>query len=290
MRKYLLMAAVALTAAACGKSNAAATNDTQTDNSKSATTMASDNKDIIVDIETSKGPVKVLLYGDTPGHRDNFVKLAKEGFYEGTLFHRVIKDFMVQAGDPDSKTATPGQMLGSGDPGYTQPAEFVYPRHFHKKGALAAARLGDQMNPEKRSSGSQFYIVTGKVYNDFTLKQMENQMKMQKVQEAFYSLQDQYRDRIMVLRKNRDQAGLDALRDEILAKAEAEAAGQGTFTPEQREAYTTVGGTPHLDGAYTVFGEVIEGMDIVDAIQNAETDSSDRPKEDIKILKVTVEE
>ncbi|MBD5213389.1 MAG: peptidylprolyl isomerase [Bacteroidales bacterium] len=251
--------------------------------------MTTENNDIIVDIQTTKGTVKVKLYGDTPGHRDNFVKLAREGVYEGTLFHRVIKDFMVQAGDPDSKTAKPGQMLGSGDLGYTQPAEFVYPKHFHKKGALAAARTGDQVNPERRSSASQFYIVTGKVYNDSTLKQMERQMQMQKVQEAFYALQDQYRSKIMELRRNKDQAGLDALRDQLVKEAEQTAASAPVFTEEQRQAYTTVGGTPHLDGQYTVFGEVIEGMDIIDELQKVATDRNDRPNEDIKILKVTVE-
>ncbi|MDE5608127.1 MAG: peptidylprolyl isomerase [Muribaculaceae bacterium] len=252
--------------------------------------MNTDNKDIIVDIETTKGTVKVKLYGDTPGHRDNFVKLAREGVYEGTLFHRVIKDFMVQAGDPDSKTAKPGQMLGSGDLGYTQPAEFVYPKHFHKKGALAAARTGDQVNPERRSSASQFYIVTGKVYNDSTLGQMERQMRMQKVQEAFYALQDQYRAKIMELRRNKDQAGLNDLRDQLVKEAEQTAATAPVFTDEQREAYTTVGGTPHLDGQYTVFGEVIEGMDIIDELQKVATDRNDRPTDDIKILKVTVED
>lgn len=295
MIKHLLMATFVLSTMACGKTpagNTAADKTDNTDTPQQPTAMTQDNKDIIVDIETTKGPVKVLLYGDTPGHRDNFVKLAKSGYYEGTLFHRVIKDFMVQAGDPDSKNAAPGQMLGSGDPGYTLPAEFVYPKHFHKKGAIAAARTGDQVNPERRSSGSQFYIVTGKVYNDSTLSQMERQMQMQQVQEAYYRLQDQYRGRIMELRRGRDQAGLNALHEEMLAKAEAEvkASGKGALTPEQREAYTTVGGVPHLDGQYTVFGEVIEGMDVVDAIQQAATDGNDRPSDDIKILKVTVEE
>ena len=288
--KWGIFAVIALATAGCGNGKASGA-EAANDNTKTINTMATDNsKDIIVDIETSMGPVKVKLYGDTPGHRDNFVRLAREGVYEGTLFHRVIKDFMVQAGDPDSKTAKAGQMLGSGDLGYTQPAEMVYPKHFHKKGALAAARTGDQVNPERRSSASQFYIVTGKVYNDSTLAQMEKQMYMQKVQEVFYSLQDQYRDQIMSLRRNKDQAGLNALRDELVKRAETEAAGTAGFTPEQREAYTTVGGTPHLDGAYTVFGEVVEGMDIVDALQGVATDRNDRPTEDVRILKVTVEE
>lgn len=292
--KWGLACALLLAMAGCGNGGASTLPaDKESKNSKESSnthqTMTTENNDIIVDIQTTKGTVKVKLYGDTPGHRDNFVKLAREGVYEGTLFHRVIKDFMVQAGDPDSKTAKPGQMLGSGDLGYTQPAEFVYPKHFHKKGALAAARTGDQVNPERRSSASQFYIVTGKVYNDSTLKQMERQMQMQKVQEAFYALQDQYRSKIMELRRNKDQAGLDALRDQLVKEAEQTAASAPVFTEEQRQAYTTVGGTPHLDGQYTVFGEVIEGMDIIDELQKVATDRNDRPNEDIKILKVTVE-
>ena len=133
------------------------------------------SKEVLLKIETSLGDIKVKLYNETPKHRDNFIKLAENGTYEGVLFHRVIKDFMVQAGDPDSKNAPKGKMLGGGDVGYTIPAEFVYPKYFHKKGALSAARQGDNVNPKKESSGCQFYIVTGKVYNDSTLLSMENQ-------------------------------------------------------------------------------------------------------------------
>lgn len=292
--KWGITAALLLAMAGCGNGGAAkSAPDSEKENARTNNdqpVMTTDNRDIIVDIETTKGIIKVKLYGDTPGHRDNFVKLAREGVYEGTLFHRVIKDFMVQAGDPESKTAKPGQMLGSGDLGYTQAAEFVYPKHFHKKGALAAARTGDQVNPERRSSASQFYIVTGQVYNDSTLRGMERQMQMQKVQEAFYALQDQYRTQIMNLRRNKDQAGLEALRDQLVKEAENTAASAPVFTDEQRAAYTTAGGTPHLDGQYTVFGEVVEGMDIIDELQKVETDRNDRPTEDIRILKVTVEE
>ena len=132
-------------------------------------------------IETTAGDIIVKLYNETPQHRDNFIKLAEEGTYEGTLFHRVIKDFMIQAGDPESKNAPKGKMLGAGDVGYTIPAEFVYPKYFHKKGALSAARQGDNVNPKKESSGCQFYIVTGKVYNDTTLLGMENQMNQNRM-------------------------------------------------------------------------------------------------------------
>ena len=188
-------------------------------------------KDQLVKIETSLGDMIVRLYNQTPAHRDNMIKLINEGFYDGQLFHRVIKDFMVQGGDPHSVNADRGQRLGTGGPGYTVPAEFN-DLLFHKKGALSAARMGDNVNPQKASSGSQFYIVQGRVYTVEMLKMME---------------------------KDRPSA----------------------FTPEAIEAYTTVGGTPHLDGGYTVFGEVVEGLDVVDRIAALKTDSNDRPLEDV---------
>ena len=247
-------------------------------------------KETVLKIETSMGDIKVKLYNETPKHRDNFIKLAKDGTYNGTLFHRVIKDFMVQAGDPESKNAPKGKMLGSGDVGYTVPAEFVYPKYFHKKGALSAARQGDEVNPKKESSGCQFYIVTGKVFNDSTLLNMEQQKNQNKVTEAFNALAQKHMKEIYKMRKANDQDGLYALQDTLLIQAEAEAAKQPDFhfTPEQIKAYTTVGGTPHLDGEYTVFGEVVEGMDIVDKIQQVKTDRSDRPEEDVKIINVSV--
>ena len=247
-------------------------------------------KETVLKIETSMGDIKVKLYNETPKHRDNFIKQAKDGTYNGTLFHRVIKDFMVQAGDPESKTAPKGKMLGSGDVGYTVPAEFVYPKYFHKKGALSAARQGDEVNPKKESSGCQFYIVTGKVFNDSTLLNMEQQKNQNKVTEAFNALAQKHMKEIYKMRKANDQDGLYALQDTLFIQAEAEAAKQPDFhfTPEQIKAYTTVGGTPHLDGEYTVFGEVVEGMDIVDKIQQVKTDRSDRPEEDVKIINVSV--
>lgn len=247
-------------------------------------------KETVLKIETSMGDIKVKLYNETPKHRDNFIKLAKDGTYNGTLFHRVIKDFMVQAGDPESKNAPKGKMLGSGDVGYKVPAEFVYPKYFHKKGALSAARQGDEVNPKKESSGCQFYIVTGKVFNDSTLLNMEQQKNQNKVTEAFNALAQKHMKEIYKMRKANDQDGLYALQDTLFIQAEAEAAKQPDFhfTPEQIKAYTTVGGTPHLDGEYTVFGEVVEGMDIVDKIQQVKTDRSDRPEEDVKIINVSV--
>lgn len=247
-------------------------------------------KETKLKIETSAGDITVKLYNETPKHRDNFIKLVEDGTYEGTLFHRVIKDFMIQAGDPESKKAPKGKMLGAGDVGYTVPAEFVYPKYFHKKGALSAARQGDNVNPKKESSGCQFYIVTGKVYNDSTLLGMESQMNENKINVIFNTLAQKHMKEIYKMRKENDENGLYELQEKLFAEAEAEAAKQPEFhfTPEQIEAYTTVGGTPHLDGEYTVFGEVIEGMDIVDKIQQVKTDRSDRPEEDVKIVKVEV--
>ena len=247
-------------------------------------------KETVLKIETSLGDIKVKLYNETPKHRDNFIKLAEDGTYNGTLFHRVIKDLMVQAGDPESKNAPKGKMLGSGDVGYTVPAEFVYPKYFHKKGALSAARQGDEVNPNKESSGCQFYIVTGKVFSDSTLLNMEQQKNQNKVTEAFNALAQKHMKEIYKMRKANDQDGLFALQDTLFIQAEAEAAKPPDFhfTPEHIKAYTTVGGTPHLDGEYTVFGEVIEGMDVVDKIQQVKTDRSDRPEEDVKIINVSV--
>lgn len=247
-------------------------------------------KETKLKIETSAGDILVKLYDETPKHRDNFIKLAKDGTYEGTLFHRVIKDFMIQAGDPESKNAPKGQMLGSGDMDYTIPAEFVYPKYFHKKGALSAARLGDDANPEKASSGCQFYIVTGKVFNDSTLLSMEQQRNQMRLNNAFNALAQKHMKEIYKLRKSNDQEALMNLQDSLIAQAEKQIAGEPEFhfTPEQVKAYTTVGGTPHLDGEYTVFGEVLEGMDVVDKIQRVKTDRNDRPEEDVIIKKVTL--
>ena len=189
-------------------------------------------------LKTTFGDITFALYDDTPQHRDNFRKLVNEKFYDGVLFHRIIQGFMIQGGDPDSKTAKPGQRLGSGDVGYTIPAEFV-PAHFHKRGAVCAARMGDNVNPQKASSGCQFYIVDGTVYDN-------------------------------------DKLNMIAQRTGKI------------FTPEQVQAYTTVGGAPFLDGDYTVFGEVISGMEVVDKIASQQKDGADRPLEDIKIISATI--
>lgn len=242
-----------------------------------------------LDIKTSMGDIRIRLYDDTPKHRDNFLKLAKEGFYDGVLFHRVIDGFMVQTGDPESKTAPKGKMLGSGDPGYRIPAEIVYPSHYHKYGALAAARTGDNMNPMRESSGSQFYIVTGKKYNEPTLMKMQEMSLQKELQAYFMQLQRENMDTIKALRAAKDSVGLENLRQELIRKTEENVHPEG-MTEAQIRDYTTVGGAPHLDNQYTVFGEVLEGMDVVEKIQKAETDGHDRPLEDIKILSVKIEE
>ena len=240
-------------------------------------------------IKTTEGDIIIRLYDETPKHRDNFLKLAKEGYFDGTLFHRVIKYFMIQGGDPDSKNAPKGKMLGTGGPDYTIPAEFVYPQYFHKRGALSAARTGDEINPEKESSGSQFYIVWGKTFKPAELKQMEHQMAMQQEQQVFNQLTREHHEEIMNLRRNRDRVGLQELQDKLIEQTKTICKQQGkpTFTEEQIEVYTNVGGTPFLDNQYTVFGEVEEGLDIVERIQNSNTDRNDRPTEDVKIEIIT---
>ena len=194
-------------------------------------------------LETTAGNIRIALFDETPQHRDNFLKLVKEHVYDSLLFHRVIKDFMIQSGDLHSKHAQPGQRLGSGDYNYTVEAEFRLPKIFHRRGMVAMAREGDRVNPERRSSACQFYIVWGRVYNDARL------MKVQERLDTTAHVQ---------------------------------------LTPEMQEVYKTVGGIPHLDGQYTVFGEVVEGLDVVDRIQQSATDPNDRPLEDIRILRATV--
>lgn len=290
-RGVAMMALAASMLAGCSRANAGTETAAApaTVNSDTTMTASTDTTSVKVRVETSVGSFTVLLYGDTPRHRDNFVKLVKEGFYDGTLFHRVIDKFMIQAGDPDSKNAAPGQRLGAGDPGYTLEAEINYPRHFHKRGALAAARQGDQVNPQRRSSGSQFYVVTGDKVPEAALPQLEARMSNTRAQEIFNGLAQQHMSEIRAMQQAGDAAGLKALQDQLVALTEQEiAAHPVTLTDEMRTAYTTVGGAPHLDGQYTVFGEVIDGMDVVDRIEKAETDGADRPKEDIRIVKMEI--
>lgn len=239
--------------------------------------------DAVVVLHTTEGDIKVRLYDDTPKHRDNFLKLVDEHYYDGLLFHRVIKDFMVQTGDPDSRDADSTKHLGAGSPPYTIEAEINYPRRYNKYGALAAARTGDQVNPERRSSGSQFYIVTGRKFNSPTLDAMAEDALMKNRKEYFNSLVSKHRDDIMALQQAGDTVALENLRQQLIAETEANV--KETPMPDaMREDYINLGGAPHLDGAYTVFGEVIEGMDVVEKIQNVATNRYDRPLNDIKII------
>lgn len=259
-----------------------------TGNQKKKTDMETGNE-TLVRLETTMGNITVKLYNETPKHRDNFIKLVKEGTYDSTLFHRVIKNFMIQAGDPQSKTATDTTTLGNGDVGYTLPAEFN-PKFFHKKGALAAARLGDDVNPKKESSGCQFYIVTGRKFSEAQMISMENQLNEARLENVFNELARKHMKEIYKMRKAGDNDGLLELQDSLETQARAIVAKEPAlkFSREQIAAYTTVGGAPHLDGAYTVFGEVTDGMEVVDKIQAVKTNRADRPETDVRILKATV--
>lgn len=199
---------------------------------------AQDTETLVL-IDTDMGKIKVKLYNETPQHRDNFIKHIHDKTYEGLLFHRVIKQFMIQAGDVTSKDAPIEKELGNGDLGYTVPAEIVYPTYFHKAGALCAARTSDDENPQRASSATQFYIVTGKFFTEMELDKMEKEKNIQ-------------------------------------------------LTPEQRQAYMHLGGAPHLDGKYTVFGEVVSGMKTVEKIQFVKTNEKDRPLKNVKIKKVSI--
>ena len=241
-------------------------------------------------IKTTVGDITIKLYNETLQHRDNFIKLVNEHYYDSILFHRVIKDFMVQAGDPESKNAEKGAQLGAGGPGYTIPAEFVYPKYFHKRGALSAARQADQVNPERKSSGSQFYIVTGKTYNKYELQDLEKQLRQKQGQGIFDRLVAQNMDSIMKMQMAGDNDGIMKLQEELNAKTNEIFNEQGPFkfTEEQVDAYMSDGGTPFLDNDYTVFGEVIDGMKAVYKIEQAGTDMNDRPRKDIRIISMEI--
>ena len=268
---------------------AATINSCGTGTSQNAKAQSAE-KETKVLIKTTAGDITIKLYNETPQHRDNFIKLVEEHFYDSILFHRVIKDFMVQAGDPESKNADKGVQLGAGGPGYTIPAEFVYPKYFHKRGALSAARQADQVNPERKSSGSQFYIVTGKKYGKYDLQDMEQQLRERQGQGIFDRLVAQNIDSIMKMQMAGDNEGIMRLQDELNAKMNQILKEQGPFkfTQEQVDAYMSEGGTPFLDNDYTVFGEVIDGMKTVDKIESAGTDMSDRPRKDIRIITMEI--
>lgn len=240
-------------------------------------------------MHTSMGDIQLKLYNETPKHRDNFIQLVKDGTYNGLLFHRVIKDFMIQGGDVTSKNAPMNKSLGAGDLGYTVPAEFNYPKYFHKKGALCAARTGDEVNPERASSASQFYIVTGKKYSEAELNQLEKQLENRLKQSIFARLQAENKPKIMEYYRSGNKEELAILRDTLIGKTELEAEKRKDETKlpkELREIYKTEGGVPFLDNQYTVYGEVVKGIEVVEAIQNVKTNKQDRPTENVVITSV----
>lgn len=240
-------------------------------------------------MHTSMGDIQLKLYNETPKHRDNFSQLVKDGTYNGLLFHRVIKDFMIQGGDVTSKDAPMNKSLGAGDLGYTVPAEFNYPKYFHKKCALCAARTGDEVNPERASSASQFYIVTGKKYSEAELNQMEKQLENRLKQSIFARLQAENKPKIMEYYRSGNKEELAILRDTLIGKTELEAEKRKDETKlpkELREIYKTEGGVPFLDNQYTVYGEVVKGIEVVEAIQNVKTNKQDRPTENVVITSV----
>jgi len=250
---------------------------------------------IHVTFETNFGAITVALYNETPLHRDNFVKLAEEHYFDSLLFHRVIDNFMIQAGDPDSKGAPAGKTLGMGGPGYTIPAEFNT-KFIHKKGALAAARRGGPQNPKKESSGSQFYIVVGQQVPmeqlDAMVAQKADQAKAEYIQTKLYEPENKaYLNELIELQKAGDRQNFMAKWQEFNDRYKDSLTTVPTFsyTEEQKNTYSTIGGTPHLDMDYTVFGEVIQGLDVVDKIAKVATDRNNRPLEDVIITKVSVE-
>lgn len=237
--------------------------------------------------ETTAGDIRLKLYNDTPGHRDNFINNVKDGKYDGVTFHRVIRSFMIQTGDPDTR---PGEVKDTTKAAETIPAEIVYPRHFHKRGMVAAAREGDDENPERRSDKYQFYIVTGKHVSTSDLSGYESANYDMKVDSLYKELIKSYEKRLDTMRRNRDRDGVSDLMDSVLEVAQTEVANcpPPTFSQEQRKAYQIHGGAPWLDGQYTVFGEVVEGMKTVGIIEKARTGKEDVPVNEIRIKKATV--
>lgn len=244
------------------------------------------NKPVYVKIKTTMGDVTVMLYDDTPLHRDNFIKLCQSDEYEGMLFHRVIKEFVVQGGDPASKAHEPGALYGDGDGGYTVPAEIV-PGHFNKKGALIDAKEIDAVNPERASAGTQFCFVQGKVLNDQELAEKEARINEIRRNWLYYKFRDE-------LKKQEPSLAADSLENELHARVSIlledtlAVLGPVVIPADRREIYKTLGGVPHLDGSVTIFGEVVEGFDIVEKISLVKTDKNDRPLRDVMIKSTKV--
>jgi len=256
-------------------------------NQNTKTEDAAEKERKTIEMITDYGTMKIELYDETPLHRDNFINLAKHKAYDSVLFHRIIKDFMIQAGDPDSKKAKENDSLGEGDVPYKVAAEFNT-NLFHKKGVLAAAR---DDNPEKASSGMQFYIVKGKVFNDSTLLNAEKRINQFNAK-SFFEDSNSEKSLLDSLRYATETRNLDRYNffiDSLLQLAKMEK-GFETYTipKDQRTAYKTIGGTPHLDQNYTVFGEVVQGIEVLDSIVNVQTGDLDRPVTDLRIRTIRV--
>jgi peptidyl-prolyl cis-trans isomerase B (cyclophilin B) len=253
-------------------------------------TVQAQKTDYVITIKTRFGDMVAILYDETPKHKANFIKLAKEHYFDSLLFHRVIEKFMIQGGDPQSRTAKPGERLGNGGPGYTVEAEFN-PKYFHEKGALSAARLGDQMNPSKASSGSQFYIVQGRTYTEPELKADPEKFRSS-IREFLDNPKNKaYRDTVEALRKQGQSQKIEAYLSGLKPTIEGDLGRKiDKIIPEaQLNAYKTMGGAPHLDGQYTVFGKVIKGFEVIDKIAAVPVDRSHRPAQDVRMA-ITVEE
>jgi len=251
----------------------------------SCSSPGGNNENTTISLETTLGDIKIKLYDGTPIHRDNFIKLIKSGFYEGVSFHRVINEFMIQAGDPLTKPIKPSGIADTLN-SYTIPAE-INPVYFHKKGALAAARQGNDINPLMRSSGTQFYIVQGVKYTDNELNDTEQRINSNIKQGLFSRLIKETADSLRLSGKSASDGEIQ----EIASVKMFQYLTNNTdykLSEEQRTAYKTVGGTPRLDATYTVFGEVIEGLDVVDRIAAVKTDARDKPVNDIKIIKIKI--
>lgn len=250
------------------------------------------NSDYVIKIKTNYGDMVALLYDETPKHKKNFIKLAEDRFYDSLLFHRVMKGFMIQGGDPDSKKAKPGQPLGVGGPGYTVEAEFNK-NLFHKKGALAAARQPDAQNPTKASNGSQFYIVHGTVINPSDIESLKvDQLKFNEAFQKFIAnpANKPTIDSLMFIYTAGDMSAYKKKMLSILPELEKQTGMKLTkeISEQQIQAYTTVGGAPHLDGDYTVFGEIIQGFEIIDRITSQTVDGNNRPMDDV-VMSISVE-
>jgi cyclophilin family peptidyl-prolyl cis-trans isomerase len=243
------------------------------------------NENTIISMKTSLGDIKIKLYDGTPVHRDNFISLVISGFYDGVSFHRVIKNFMVQAGDPETRTGS-AQPMPDSLKTYTIPAEFN-PQYYHKRGALAAARESNETNPEMRSSGTQFYLVQGVKFSDEELNQAEQKINSNAKQNAFSLFIKATADSVRLAGKTLSDAEIQETAS-IKMFQYLSSYKEFRIPEEQRNIYKTIGGTPRLDGSYTVFGEVIEGLDIIDKIAEVQTDNSDKPIAEVKIIKIKI--